>query len=898
MKLIKIYDNVFIKLEKAKTSKEKKIERVIQEFAAGKLKSSDGKIVTDREQALAIAYSESENMAKAKYIRKMPNGKGGFKYIYREKKQREKEPKKDKDMSDIACYAGACDRLRKKEGGEEFWQKMMDTKKEIKELDFLKNVNIKDALDEDETWSEYKSMAKKEGDPVKLYESENAFFFQTAGFEFIWKKKNENMAKAKPTKYIKKIPRPSGKGYYYFYNQKQIKDYKEKDIFPDQKDKEEKKSIFSGIMSFFGFKDQKQAKEKIKETYSNNKEQLKGIDVETFGNYMNEYLSNKEKWDKKLSKKEIITKDKKTDKIKRKKATDKKTVISDKSDKKWNISLMKKIAGIVGEDKIISNKHNLLKENVLKDLKSGSRIRNSDILDIEQLESMNENYNGKFLSETDLKTLEAAKKRLKTKEEKPEKELPKWTKSTIETGDIKIITDHADRQKKVNSLREGEMILKSGKTAIGRKMSKEELDSVKRSVDKARKQLGLSLTEKVPSDINDPELLKKIKIDMDNNEIVKQLDKKDYPEKFSIIVKNKDFTRAEGGDNRKNIEKIIDKKEMKGGFEIFGEKFVITKTNYGNWMSLEPKSGRSAGSGKTIKEAVGNSIKAIQQAGEDKLKELIKQPKEKLVTEVIKDIKKPKQIEKPKREKEIPKTEKEIPKTDQAKYDNAKKTIAVFEEENERSEHDEKEWEDALDEIEEDARSYLKENKEDKDTEDKNYRKYYKDSEKDLEEVLSYKKALKDVPELKEKLLGPKLFKAKKLKKSYIKVHDNIYIDLEKAKAMPIGTVSKGQKKVAEGKWVPVDSKEKNGKEKKPEKKTDKKDDKKEEISKEASSKRETIKNALKKIANILADALSGKDVVTPTGQAVEETGKVLEQKKKDKKKKEVKKPKEESKNK
>ena len=46
----------------------------------------------------------------------------------------------------------------------------------------------------------------------------------------------------------------------------------------------------------------------------------------------------------------------------------------------------------------------------------------------------------------------------------------------------------------------------------------------------------------------------------------------------------------------------------------------------------------------------------------------------------------------------------------------------------------------------------------------------------------------------------------------FIHIKDNLYIDLEKAKRMPIGTVSKGRKKVAEGKWVPI--KENNNKNK------------------------------------------------------------------------------------
>lgn len=90
---------------------------------------------------------------------------------------------------------------------------------------------------------------------------------------------------------------------------------------------------------------------------------------------------------------------------------------------------------------------------------------------------------------------------------------------------------------------------------------------------------------------------------------------------------------------------------------------------------------------------------------------------------------------------------------------------------------------------------------------------------------------------------------------------------LGKAKKMPIGTVSKGKKKVAEGKWVPV-------KEEKKEKESEKEKPKEEEKEKSLTdNNRNMIKNALKKMASILAEALSGKDPNQPTGAAVEQAG-------------------------
>ena len=79
-----------------------------------------------------------------------------------------------------------CDRLRQTKEGEDFWQVMMKNKIKISENLFLKNVNIKDVLDEGETWQDYKDNARKQGDPINFYKSNGTYFFQTAGFEFIW----------------------------------------------------------------------------------------------------------------------------------------------------------------------------------------------------------------------------------------------------------------------------------------------------------------------------------------------------------------------------------------------------------------------------------------------------------------------------------------------------------------------------------------------------------------------------------------------------------------------------------------------------------------------------------------------------------------------------------------
>ena len=47
-------------IEKEGEPKEKKVAKVMGEFKSGKLKSSSGEVVTDKDQAIAIALSEAK----------------------------------------------------------------------------------------------------------------------------------------------------------------------------------------------------------------------------------------------------------------------------------------------------------------------------------------------------------------------------------------------------------------------------------------------------------------------------------------------------------------------------------------------------------------------------------------------------------------------------------------------------------------------------------------------------------------------------------------------------------------------------------------------------------------------------------------------------------------------
>jgi len=66
-------------MEKKKKKKgDAKVEQVMREFKNGTLRSSSGHIVTDRDQALAIAMSEA-GLSKAKQIKHLEHLTGGYK---------------------------------------------------------------------------------------------------------------------------------------------------------------------------------------------------------------------------------------------------------------------------------------------------------------------------------------------------------------------------------------------------------------------------------------------------------------------------------------------------------------------------------------------------------------------------------------------------------------------------------------------------------------------------------------------------------------------------------------------------------------------------------------------------------------------------------------------------
>lgn len=852
----------------------------------------------------------------------------------------------------------------------------------------------------------------------------------------------DSLEKARITKYIKRVPKPSGKGYYYFYNRQQIKDYKEKGIVPKQKEGEHTTArtgimaAYEALADFFGFagsSDEGKFRTKIQEEHTKHKSKLEGIDVSDFARYSNEYLTNKDKWDKKLSaeKKESSPKAGEHKAEKKEPAGEKKESSGGSG---FKLSIMRTIAGLYGNsvksDKKVDYQADyerikaaikksdnpatdqLLERKTINELKmqrNGVRKEDKEALN-EFIKKLDADYDKKYSEKHEPKSKDDNNKTKAQKEmEKPVKYDEFKIHDNKDNRNISFENVIVINKKDADGEYKTRIYANEKDVELGRpqktysdgqfspvswkEKDSKSADNFETMPDKDKSPLATAankLEEKVP-----PENAK----ETESSEH-KMLNKKDYPESISTIVPNKEFSRGEGGDNRQNMERIISKKDIKGGFEIFGEKFFIAKDHYGTWQAFEPKSGlKVGGSGKTIQGAIDHSIATVKKAGAEKLKEAINRPKEKLKTETIKperqkiekqkglkmsgmletEIKdffntypdkfpefkkeldwymktqKPekgmqfstatyagalqnmqesiedgdtKRIEKYTKEiqeyrkknkesedkknnqesakidakDEAEETEKNMPKDDQDKYDYLKKEL----EESKDVVKDFNEYDPGIQinvdgeqptindipfepELLKKIVKYAEEWSGEKGSDDNvNWSLVVKSIAKDKKKlsiaqqlansivengnyfppkITNYFDNKKKFNDVKEKLMGPKMFKATQL----------LLSELAKAKAMPVGTISKSgkYKKTADGQWTAIKHVKGDGKsEEKPAEKTDKKEEKKpEKKGGMDEEKKGVVRNALKKMATILADALSMKDVNSTAAGAVEESG-------------------------
>lgn len=700
-------------------------------------------------------------------------------------------------------------------------------------------------------------------------------------------------ASAGTHKYIKRLPKPTGKGYIYFYTKEELKQYKETGFKPEKKKKKEEKKrsgivgAWEALSNFFGITNETKFREKIRETYSEHEDEIKGVDISTFALYMNEYLTNKDKWDKKFEKKEIITKDKKTGKIDRKKVADKKTTVPDKKGGAWNMSLMKKIAGIVGgakedednfetmeegkdetmelhqqisrdkfqfenlirsgkqnsdEMKKLKNrlnknetklkvleKHEALKKRALIDLKSGKNGKSSDVLDINQMESMNESYGGSFLSKKDLKIIKDAKARLgdyKIGAIDANKGFMDDVKDT-KKGFMDDVTDNFE------TMPENE--IEKTKDQPGNEVWKVAKDGEKYSINKTENGWSVSGGEiGAIQEGNKPMSFRGTKFADSPEQALKQhlesikkskegktepMSKKEYEDttekdKKTVTMKN-DFTEI------KTLEDKISEVRAAADEEI---------------KKLFPyKSG--------AKDFVGRGVPHDQQIeSETNMWRYLQDKPNFGFTEK----------DKLKAEMDILSKRKKISAKNKEKLEKIKALYNNYESElNKRKEgvNNYKKYNEINDRVLKENAKHKKELEKKQIQLEKIYKKMGDDDKKEMRKI-------KD-----EAMYGIKLEKASKL----------LLKSLQKAKVAPVGALSPDgkYKKVGEGKWVPV-GKDKKEKEKKPDKKEGK-EGKEDKPANDAG--RDRIKTAIKQVVNILTEALSGKDVVSPTGRGVEEAG-------------------------
>jgi uncharacterized protein (UPF0254 family) len=127
---------------------------------------------------------------------------------------------------------------------------------------------------------------------------------------------------ARVTKYIKRIPKPSGKGYYYFYNQAQLKAYKEKGILPgEEKKTSEKESWINKFANFFGLSEKREVIKKIEDDYKQNELSKENVSWDDWKQHVADYFLNKDRWDSLFKKKlDAQEKTKTSDKKEKKKA--------------------------------------------------------------------------------------------------------------------------------------------------------------------------------------------------------------------------------------------------------------------------------------------------------------------------------------------------------------------------------------------------------------------------------------------------------------------------------------------------------------------------------------------------------------------------------------------------
>lgn len=767
------------------------------------------------------------------------------------------------------------------------------------------------------------------------------------------------MEKAKTHKYIKRINHPSGKGYLYFYNQKQLKDYKEKGILPEKKSG----GLLQGIMNFFGIKDEKKAQEKVKSEYESHRKELTGVSIDSFTDHLNEYLSNKDKWDKRLSgekktsqsvsgEKKTVTRDKKTGAVK------------SVSGKKFNLSVMRVVAGIYGggkeleeisSPKQIKEAKNKAKE-IAKEMFLNEDREQYQPGDNKKLQSAIEELNNLYGKETRGVMLQAYAKELNSLNGKLYREGESFRDNLKKQSDNKDNFDTMPKEMPDTIIKKGDMeftrkdgmwVMKNvspdykgpwkGGARVTDPIKIKELNEEAKSKSEPDKSPVMSQSQKNAQAAlgikeSDSEEIKKLKIEksklqtrafkqipgsINQKKTLAEIEKinkkiKSQSDKSPLMLENMDLNKKNilGNDNdydklqslKNKIENDFNKKystDQKGSIKIENNNVVYIPNK--EILDKERISGEDVGkmSFKTSSEDIKSkeSKKTDKQKGRELQKKLDQKEKnyfsyntKRTNAHNFQELKNIKNFALENNIKFPSNLQKEL--TDLAKIMSG------------------------ISGTQSDKSSVMKEgslnNKEilwNKPRTEKGNKVIYADSptinypyaniiiiQREKGNVVAYSRQ-KSFDSSTEKFIG-RFTTVKEAKKNIQLLYDKqnklqkatdlLLSELEKAKKMPIGTVSKGRKKIAEGKWVPVtEGKDKNQNTKQGTK-SDKKPDKK---TPESVGKKAIFRDTLKKVANILAEALKGQNASQPAGAAIEQTGENI-QANREKKKQQAKKEK------
>lgn len=91
-------------------------------------------------------------------------------------------------------YLGQCDRVRCSEANEQKWQQMMKLKQPVPLQELIENCDVSAVLDEDDSLENW-GLDDTEGTNSykSVWGNVPCYFFQTAGFEFIWADKGSSI---------------------------------------------------------------------------------------------------------------------------------------------------------------------------------------------------------------------------------------------------------------------------------------------------------------------------------------------------------------------------------------------------------------------------------------------------------------------------------------------------------------------------------------------------------------------------------------------------------------------------------------------------------------------------------------------------------------------------------